>query len=276
MRRFNPLDFLGLTRPPDPRPAPAQVEANLRHLVGDIAWFGVVWGSVVAFLQVYIVRLGASSLLVGAITYGPALIGIFWQIPAARLLTRAGRRMRWVIGSGFGYRLIFLAVALAPFVLRSSLAEATALIWVLSALVTSISNVAFLSMMADAVPTERVTQVVGWRMAAFGLTNTLTTLAGGQLLRYLPFPLNYQALFLIGFAASLVSFWHVHQIHVPDPPADHRKPPAFYARPAPDAAPSRLRSPGGLGRRASTRDWDDQPPAAALLGAPTGRQRCAS
>jgi hypothetical protein len=64
---------LGLNRPPDQALTPAQVESNIRHLVGDIAWFGVVFGSIVAFLQVYLVRLGASSLLVSAITYGPAL-----------------------------------------------------------------------------------------------------------------------------------------------------------------------------------------------------------
>jgi MFS family permease len=221
-RRLNPLNLIGLGRPPDPPATPAQVEANVRHLVWEIAWFGVAWGTVINFLSVYEVRLGASSLLVGAITYGPALVGIFWQMPAARMITRTGHRMRWVIASGFFYRLIFLLLALVPFVLLYGRAQATAAIWVLQALPVAVSNVAFLSMMADAVPAGRMTQVVGWRIAAFGLSNTLSTLLGGRLLQLLPFPLNYQALFLIGYAASMVGWWHVRQIHVPDREPDRR------------------------------------------------------
>ncbi len=209
-------------------PTPAQVEANIRHLVWDITWFGVLWGSVVAFLQVYVVRLGGSSLLVSTLTYGPALIAILWQIPAGRLMTRTGQRMRWVILSGFVYRLFFLAVALVPFAFPHYRAEITVGIWTLSAFASSFSNVAFLSMMADAVPTDRMTQVVGWRIAGFGVANTLTTLAGGQLLRYLPFPINYQIFFLIGWLASLISWWHVLQLRVPDRPADHSPHPAFW------------------------------------------------
>lgn len=209
-------------------PTSAQIEANIRHLVWDIAWFGVLWGSVVTFLQVYVVRLGGSSLLVSTLTYGPALVAILWQIPAGRLMTRAGHRMRWVVGSGFIYRLFFLAVALAPFVFSRSRAEITTAIWVLSAFASSVSNVAFLSMMADAVPSDRMTQVVGWRIASFGVANTLTTLLGGQFLQRLPFPINYQIFFLIGWTASLVSWWHVLQLRVPDRPADHTPHPAFW------------------------------------------------
>lgn len=68
------------------------------------------------------------------------LIGILWQIPAGRLITRTGRRMAWVIGSGLLYRLLFLLVALVPFVFAHGRAEVTALIWVLGAFAASVSN----------------------------------------------------------------------------------------------------------------------------------------
>lgn len=223
LTRLNPF-----RRPPDAPPTYAQTEANIRHLVLEIAWFGVLWGSLVTFLQVYVVRLGASSLLVGAITYGPALVGVLWQMPAARLITRVGRRMAWVISSGFAWRLTFLAVALIPFVFLQARAEITALFWVVGAFSSSISNVAFLSMLADAVPPDRMTQVVGWRIAGFGLANTITTFLGGQFLQILPFPLNYQLLFLVGFTGAMISWWHVRRIHVPDPPPDRSQHPAFW------------------------------------------------
>ncbi len=85
LTRLNPF-----RRPPDAALTPAQTEANIRRLVWEIGWFGVAWGAVINYLQVYEVRLGASSLLVGAITYGPALVSIFWQLPAAGLITRQG------------------------------------------------------------------------------------------------------------------------------------------------------------------------------------------
>lgn len=223
LTQLNPLRLLGFHRAPDAAPTVAQVEANARHLVWDIAWFGIAWGLLINFLQVYVVRLGASSLLVGAITYGPALIGIFWQMPAAALMTRAGQRMKWVIVSGFFYRLTFLLVALVPFVFAAGRAEVTAAIWLLQAFPVTVSNMAFLSMLADAVPADRLTQVIGWRMAAFGLANTLSTLAAGRLLPLLPFPLNYQVLFLIGYAATMVSWWHIWQLHVPDREPDRQK-----------------------------------------------------
>lgn len=218
LSRLNPFQ-----RSPDAPPTPAQIEANIAHLVWDIGWFGIAWGTVISFLQVYVVRLGASSLLVGAITYGPALVGVLWQFPVARILTRSGHRMRWVVGGGFFYRLMFLLVALAPFAVLNGRAEVTAALWVLQAIPSTVSNTAFLSMLADAVPADRMTQVVGWRIAAFGLANTLSSFLGGRLLNVLPFPVNYQVLFLIGFAASMISLWHINQIHLPDRAADRRE-----------------------------------------------------
>jgi MFS family permease len=228
LRRLSPASLLALNRPPDQALTPAQVESNIRHLVGDIAWFGFVWGSIIAFLQVYTVRLGASGLLVSAITYGPALVAIFWQIPAGRLMVRSGKRMRWVLWSGLVYRAIFLTIALLPFLLSRNVAQATALVWVLSAFVTAISNLSFLSMMADAVPPDRIQQMVGWRIAAFGVTNTITTLVAGPLLQRIAFPLNYQVLFFLGFLGSMMSWWNVTRLQVPDRPPQTGAQPAFW------------------------------------------------
>lgn len=228
LRRLSPANLLALNRPPDQALTPAQMNANIRHLVGDIAWFGIVWGSIVAFLQVYVVRLGASSFLVSAITYGPALVAIFLQIPAGRLIQRTGHRMRWVIAAGLAYRAFFFAVALIPFFILRGRAEVTALVWVLSAFGSSFSNIAFLAMMADAVSEEDRPRMVSMRFAAFGLMNTITTLSAGLLLKLLSFPLNYQILFLIGAAGSMASWWHTRQIHVPDPLPEPAQGGAFW------------------------------------------------
>ncbi|OQA45487.1 MAG: Major Facilitator Superfamily protein [Chloroflexi bacterium ADurb.Bin325] len=193
-------------------------DANIRRLVAEITWYGVLVGTTINLIQVYVVRLGASSLLLGAVTYGAALVSILWQLPAGRLMAAHGRRMRWVVNSLLVHRLLYLAIALLPFFITRALAEVTVLLIVLQAFPLAASNTSFLAMMADMLPPQRTTQVVGWRMAGLGVTSTLSTLAAGRILQRLAFPLNYQTIFLIGFAASLVSLWYVRRLHVVDPP----------------------------------------------------------
>jgi MFS family permease len=199
--------------------APADItQANIRRLVAEMAWYGILIGTTVNFIQVYIVRLGASSLLLGAVTYGPALVSLLWQLPAGRFITQAGHRMRWVVGSLLTHRVLYLLIALLPFLLTGRLVEATVLLVILQAFPLAIANTSFLSMLADVLPSHRTTQVVGWRMAGLGITSTISTLLVGRMLQRVVFPLNYQVSFFIGFSASLVSAWLISRIVVKDPP----------------------------------------------------------
>jgi MFS family permease len=192
------------------------LDANIRHLLWDITWFGVLVGLAVNYIQLYVVRLGGSSLAVSALTYGPALVSIAWQLPAARMMARAGHRRRWFIGGGLLYRLPYLLVALIPFFFPAASIQLTVLVIILQAFALALSNVSFLSMLADVVPATRMTEVVGWRMACYGLTTTVSTLLAGPVLQRLGFPLNFQTIFILGFLASLCSTWHVSRIKVPD------------------------------------------------------------
>jgi len=197
---------------------PDVTEANIRRLVAEITWYGILIGTTMNLIQVYVVRLGASSLLLGAVTYGAALVSILWQLPAGRLMAASGQRLRWVVNSLLTHRLLYLAIALLPFFITRGRAEITVLLVILQAFPLAVANTSFLAMMADMLPPRRTTQIVGWRMAGLGITSTLSTLAAGRILQWLPFPLNYQVIFLIGFAASLVSVWYVKQLQVVDPP----------------------------------------------------------
>ncbi len=198
--------------------SPDATEANIRRLVAEITWYGILIGTTMNLIQVYVVRLGASSLLLGAVTYGAALVSILWQLPAGRLMAASGHRLRWVVNSLLTHRLLYLAIALLPFFITRGRAEITVLLVILQAFPLAVANTSFLAMMADMLPPRRTTQIVGWRMAGLGITSTLSTLVAGRILQWLAFPLNYQVIFLIGFAASLVSVWYVRQLQVVDPP----------------------------------------------------------
>jgi MFS family permease len=210
------LEFMGLTRPDDPPPTSAQVESNAHNLVMDTAWFGVFVGTCLNLMSVYVVRLGASSLLVSAVIFGPALVSIFWQLPATQLMTHTGHRMRWVIGSLFWHRFFYLLIALLPFFINRALAPITVFLLFLQAFFLATSNTSFMSMMADAIPPQRIPHVVGLRLAAIGLASTITTLIAGRVLQWIVFPLNYQVIFLVGWMASMGSVWYVTKLVVPE------------------------------------------------------------
>jgi MFS family permease len=117
-------------------------------------------------------------------------------------------------------RLCFLAIALLPCVVVQARAQLTVVLLILQAFPVVIATTSFLSMMADAVPADRIPYVVGLRWAGWGIATTLGGLLAGRVLALLPFPRNYQVLFLIGFAASLMSQWHCIHLCVPDRPAE--------------------------------------------------------
>ena len=61
-----------------PSATPPEMPENLRgyapHLYGDIAWYGLLAGSTIAFLAVYAARIGASAFQIGLLTAGPAAV----------------------------------------------------------------------------------------------------------------------------------------------------------------------------------------------------------
>ena len=74
---------------------PASVEQrNTRHVLIDGIGVGIVSG-VATFLSVFLVRLGASSFLVGLLTSMPALTGILLALPVGRMLERQRNIVPW-------------------------------------------------------------------------------------------------------------------------------------------------------------------------------------
>jgi MFS family permease len=58
--------------------------------------------------------------------------------------------------------------------------------------------------------------LISIRSALIGATSTVAVLASGPILAALPLPLNYQVLFFIAFATSLVSLYAISRLDVPD------------------------------------------------------------
>jgi MFS family permease len=197
------------------RPVPAELRSNFLHLYLDIAWYGVLSGTAVAFLSVYAARLGASPLQVGLISAGPAAVNLIFTLPAGRWLeTRPlGPAVFWtsVLHRFFYLLWVIFPLLLAPYVELWALIATTLLMSVPG---TALA-VGFNALYADAVPVEWRGHVSGMRNALLSVTFIFATLLAGQILERLPFPTGYQVVFAIGFMGAALSSLHLALIRVP-------------------------------------------------------------
>ncbi len=187
-------------------------ERNALHLYGDIAWFGIANGILGTFTSVFAIRLGASETLIGLLSSLPALINIVWQVPAARLVERQAKLRPITVASLLATRLVYLIIAIMPFILVRYRAEAFVALIVLGTLPGALAGVAFTSLFAEATPPDKRARINSVRNMLLSLTGMLSVMVAGRLLDIIAFPYNYQIFFAVAFAASMASLWHVRHI----------------------------------------------------------------
>lgn len=189
---------------------------NIWNLYREIAWYGVYSGVTGTFVGILTVRLDASPFMVGLLTSLPALIALFWQIPAARWIERLPDMRRTLLWSLFLQRLPILLIALVPFVLRGSAAAAAVVLLTIAANIPgAIAGVAFTSLMADIVEPRDRAHVLSMRQVVLAITSTLSVLLAGPLLDWLPFPSGYQLILMASFACGVVSLYYTTRLAMP-------------------------------------------------------------
>jgi MFS family permease len=191
------------------RLVPIEYRSNFLHLSLDIAWFGVLSGSAMAFVAVFAARQGASAYQIGLLSAGPAMINLMFALPAGRWLGRhSGGRA--VFGASVLHRVFYLLWVPLPALLAPHLQ-----VWSLIGLtlLMSVPGVAlaigFNALFADAVPPEWRGHVAGVRNGLLAITFVASSLLCGYILSYLPFPENYQVVFGIGFLGAALSSFHL-------------------------------------------------------------------
>ncbi len=211
---------------------PRQYQANFTHLYLDIAWFGVLGGSAINFLNVYAARLGATGLQIGLLGAMAAVVTLIFAIPSAHWLEKrpVAKAVFW---TSVYYRLGFLLWIPLPWLFNNQ-----GQIWALIVIalfmgipLTALS-VGFNALFAEAVPTEWRAYVAGIRNVLLSITFILASLGSGYLLNHLPFPVGYQIVFGIGFFGAAMSSFHLYfvkplpqagcQAEAPDPSTARR------------------------------------------------------
>ncbi len=210
---------------------PQKYHANFLHLYFDIAWFGILSGSAVNFLNVYAARLGASGLQIGLIAASSAAVSLLIAIPAASWIEKRNIN-RAVFWSSIFYRLGYALWIPLPLI-----ADPQLQIWALIAITFLMAipltplGVGFNALFAESVPATYRAHVAGMRNVVFALTYMASSLVSGYLLENLSFTLGYQLIFGIGFFGAAMSSLHIYFVR----PLREEEVPALPAVPGPDS-----------------------------------------
>ena len=179
---------------------------------------GVGLGNAAApFLPVFLTRLGATSTQVGYLTSLPALIGLFIGVFVGRFLQSRRNIVPYFSGARVlvlaSYALTALLISLVP---NAVLINAILILWAVVTLPQTVVSVSFNVVMSDVAGPRYRYDLMSRRWSILGITTAVTTALAGQLLERLPFPLNYQIMFFLLSAGSLVSFYFSSHITLPD------------------------------------------------------------
>jgi len=190
---------------------------NDRNLYLDILWWGVLAGTLISFLGIYLARLGASSVHLSILTAGPAIVNLFISLPAGKWLeNRSFTRTTYIFS--FLHRSGYVLILLVMLVFAEKV-QISALLWITvgMSLPGTVLMIVFNAMFAEIVPPRRRGVVVGRRNALLAISMTTSSLISGQLLERIVFPLNYQIVFFIGIIGGALSCYYLGRIReVPD------------------------------------------------------------
>lgn len=203
-------------------PTPQEFRPIFVHLVFDIAWYGLLAGSSMSFLVIYITRQHATGEQIGFLNAAPALVTLIFSLVVGRWISHRslGKTVFW---GSIVHRFFYLLWIPLPI-----LFGAQGQIWAYIGLTLmmyipgTILSVGFTALFAQTVPAEWRGTVAGVRNAAFAFTTMLTSLVCGVILNSVVFPRGYQIVFLIGFIGAAMSSVHIYFIWKLDEKVNHR------------------------------------------------------
>ena len=177
-----------------------------------MAWFGILTGSAINFLNIYAARLGATGIQIGLLGAMPAIVSLFLSLPAGNWLQKrpVGKAVFWTaVLSRLGY---FLWIPLPWLFGNQGQIWALTLITLVMGIPMCGLSVGFNALFAAAVPVEWRASVVGIRNVVQSITFIASSLGTGYLLDHLPFPTGYQVIFVIGSLSAAMSTFHLYFI----------------------------------------------------------------
>ncbi|RPI99802.1 MAG: MFS transporter, partial [Chloroflexi bacterium] len=197
-----------------------QSRLNFRLLVLDIAWYAVAFPAVARFLAVHLIRLDASATLLGWQAALPAVVALITSSFAGWWRGHYTSLVPALFWPSVGYRMMFLLPAFAPFLPHDWQAIWLVMAVAVAAIPQGISSVLFLVALRESVEPDRLPALMSRRSMFFNGLFAVATLAMGLWLEVIPFPVNYQLMYLAAFGLSLVSLYNMMKIRpvIEEPP----------------------------------------------------------
>lgn len=196
------------------------------NVVTDNSWYlcvEIFWASVYASAQTfagpYAIRLGASNSGVSLLTSIPALTAAVILLPVGHFLQNRARPSTWILSSLLIARAGTLLYAILPW-MRVGLSSGSLFVLVFAILTVPnhFFSLGFIPFLARALPEHHRADTFAARNVLSGAVVSCFNLLFGLWLGWVPFPANYQAMFVFGFAISLLSLYYLYRVNVPDEP----------------------------------------------------------
>lgn len=178
---------------------------NIVLLYGEIAFIGILNGTVGTYLGVFAIRLGASNTLIGLISSLPALITVLLMYPSSQLVNLWEDKIEINKWSLFFTRIFYLPLVFVPYFPQPALL--ILIIVTLLAIPATAGNIAFNVMFIELIPSSLRATVLSNRNMLLMFVQILTSTLVGYLLDKTRFPVNFQIVMFIGFVASMISLY---------------------------------------------------------------------
>ena len=189
---------------------------NFQNVEVDAVGIGLA-NAASPFLPVFLTKLGASNIQVGLLTSMPAVTGFLLAIPLGNFLQGRKNIVPWFSRARLlvvtAYALTGVVTLFAP---PSVSVLSVLLIWALATLPQTVVAIGFSVVMnAVAGPSGRF-ELMSHRWSILGFTTAVTVILAGQVLNVIPYPRNYQMVFIALSVGGLLSFYFSNHIRIPD------------------------------------------------------------
>lgn len=206
-----------------PQSAPEMNPVNFRNVQIDAVGVGLA-STASPFLQVFIRLMGASTLQVSMLTTMPAITGLLLALPLGRFLQTRKNIVPWFSAARLAVLSCYAFTGLIAFILPEKLTILGVLgIWALATIPQTVLSIAFSVVMNSVAGPAGRYELMTHRWSILGFTNAITALLAGQFLEGLPFlkvpfPLNYQLMFITLSVGGIISYYFSSRIILPDNP----------------------------------------------------------
>ena len=193
---------------------------NQRVILTNNALWAVYDGLTSLYLSAFALALGADNLTIGILGALPFLASILAQIPGAELVQHYPRKSVYVFFSLIG-RSFWLPLLLSPFLFAKPLLAVIAF-FLLARIFESMTEPAFTTIIADAVPEKNRGEYTSKRLRIIGFFGITSMTLGGIFLKQFPkeSPNGFAIMFALGILLGILATLRMRKIQETEYP-DH-------------------------------------------------------